>query len=453
MTVVRTFAVIIFLFLIPLHAQAAVQGFARLSLVEGNVQLRSEGDADWLPAAVNTPLIEGDSVWCPAGSRAEVQLADGSVVRLDGRTSLEVVDLEADFSRMYLGMGHIYVSTGTLRERSLQFDVYETSVKVYDRARFRIDIAADGEEEVSIFRGSVYVEGDGGKTRVRTGEMLTLDEARSEVSPLNPPDAWERWNRDRDRAQFERRAESPYLPEELAPYTDDLARNGRWVEVPEYGYCWQPTSSVGPDWAPYRVGRWVWRGDDYVWISYESWGWAPYHYGRWAFLPRRGWCWVPPRRGEVFWAPGYVGWVVTSDQVGWVPLAPGEVYYGRGDYGPTSVNITRVNVTNINATRVVYRNASVRNGAMFVRRDGFAAGKVSYVRPRERVEVLMRRRTAPTPDFRPRAPEARMPVVKPVPRSEMPPPTVGRLPARELRERMPRLQEQRPAVSPPAPGR
>ena len=105
MTVVRTFAVIIFLFLIPLHAQAAVQGFARLSLVEGNVQLRSEGDADWLPAAVNTPLIEGDSVWCPAGSRAEVQLADGSVVRLDGRTSLEVVDLETDFSRMYLGMG------------------------------------------------------------------------------------------------------------------------------------------------------------------------------------------------------------------------------------------------------------------------------------------------------------------------------------------------------------
>jgi hypothetical protein len=411
--------------------------------------MKGEGDTEWLPAAANTPLVEGDSVWCPGGSRAEVELADGSVVRLDGRTNIDIIDLGEDFSRFHVGMGHVYVHTGA-RGRSLQFDVFETSVRVDDRSTLRIDITDDGMEEVSIFRGSAYVEGDSGRTRVRTGEMLTMEEGRSEVSPLAPPDKWERWNRDRDRAEFERRVESAYLPEELGPYSDDLERNGSWVDVPEYGSCWRPTVILGADWAPYRVGRWVWRGDDYVWISYESWGWAPYHYGRWISVPRYGWCWVPPRRGDVYWSPGYVGWVVTNDTVGWVPLAPGEIYYGRGYYGRSSVNITQVNITTINTTQVVYRNAAVRNGAMFVRRDGFAAGRISYVRPQQGVDVLMRQRTAPVPEFRPQSREARMPVVKQVPRAKLPPPTVGRLPARELRERFPRLQEQRPVAPSPA---
>ena len=143
----------------------------------------------------------------------------------------------------------------------------------------------------------------------------------------------------------------------------------------EYGRVWTPRVVVSVGWAPYRVGRWIWRGGDYVWVSYEPWGWAPYHYGRWAFVASVGWCWVPPVRGAVYWGPGFVGWVQTPTYVSWVPLAPGEIYYGHGYYGPHSVNITNVNITNIQVTKVVYKNIHVHNAVTVIHHDTFVTGK------------------------------------------------------------------------------
>ncbi|HSW63155.1 MAG TPA: hypothetical protein VLH56_07595 [Dissulfurispiraceae bacterium] len=91
-----------------------------------------------------------------------------------------------------------------------------------------------------------------------------------------------------------------------------------------------------------------------------------------------GWFWVPPVTREVYWSPGYVGWVRTSDYVGWVPLAPGEIYYGRGNYGRNSVNITNININQVNITNV-YRNADVNNGATLVRRSTFATASPKIV--------------------------------------------------------------------------
>ena len=68
---------------------------------------------------------------------------------------------------------------------------------------------------------------------------------------------------------------------------------------------------------------------------------------------------MPPAVGAVYWGPGYVGWVVTPSYVAWVPLAPGEIYYGYGYYGPGSVNITTVNINTVSGHRN-YRNARHR---------------------------------------------------------------------------------------------
>ena len=96
-----------------------------------------------------------------------------------------------------------------------------------------------------------------------------------------------------------------------------------------------------------------------------------------------GWCWVPPVRGAVHWGPGYVGWVVTPTHVSWVPLAPREIYYGRGHYGPHSVNITNVNVTNINVEKVVYKNVKVTNAVTVIHRDTFVTGRHVDVKVQE----------------------------------------------------------------------
>jgi len=426
--------------LMPLDLFASMQGFARLSLIKGEVQIRIDESDDWVPAAVNTPLYEGDSVWVPKGGRTEIQLRDGSVIRLDGKTALDILKVDSDFIQFHLGMGRIYVRTGTSRQWNMQFDLPESTVKIDDRGRYRIEIHRDGDEEISVFRGAAYVEGYGDRTRVRSGEMLNLEEFRAEISPVNPQDAWDRWNSDRDARLPKRVVAEKRLPEELVVYEDELSSSGEWVYVREYGYVWRPVV-VASDWAPYRDGRWIYRGGEYVWISYEPWGWAPYHYGRWAVVAGFGWCWVPPARGDVFWAPGYVGWVTTPSHVGWVPLAPGETYYGRGHYGRHSVNVTNVTrITNITVDKTtnIYRNAGQRNAVTAVDRNSFVAGKGRYGRSSAdllRKDKVIAGRPEPRLDSR----AIRMPAIRNVSADNHPPASITRVRARELKERFPRV--------------
>jgi hypothetical protein len=63
-----------------------------------------------------------------------------------------------------------------------------------------------------------------------------------------------------------------------------------------------------------------------------------------------------------------VAWNISSSHVSWVPLAPGEIYYGNRYYGPQSVNINQVN---INIQKNVYINARVKDAVVTVQKDSF----------------------------------------------------------------------------------
>jgi hypothetical protein len=260
-----------------------------------------------------------------------------------------------------------------------------------------------------------------------------LEEGHSEVLPLNSPDDWEAWNVDRDRAQSRSARADTYLPDELRGNAAELDANGTWVSTPDYGTVWRPTVVVTNDWAPYRDGRWIWKGDDYVWLPYETWGWAPYHYGRWAVVSGFGWCWVPPARGDVYWGPGYVGWYRTGSHVGWTPLAPGEVFYGHRNYGRNSVNITNVN---INTTNVVYRNRTRPGGLTVMPHNDFLRGRNAFQQPARNPSVAVSVSVG-SPRIQPLR-ETRMPIVKQTP-PRVAPPRVEHRDNRELRDRFPRV--------------
>ena len=348
MRILKYLVLAFILFYFPTFSSGSTLGSLRISLIEGDVQVRIEDTGEWVPASINMPLMDGDHIWVPEGGRTELQLRDGTFLRLDENSALEILTVEKDSFQFYLTEGRSYANFRGLRETLLQIDTPDASIRAYDRSDFRIETTRDGYTDISVYRGIVDAENREGRTSVDGGKTLTLREGTyAELFPLGPPDEWERWNRKRDRRFTERRPPSRYLPDELQAYSSDFEENGRWVQVREYGYVWTPTVVVSVGWAPYRIGRWVWIGGDYVWVSYEPWGWAPYHYGRWAFISTIGWCWVPPARGAVYWGPGFVGWVRTPTYVSWVPLAPGEIYYGHGNYGPHSVNVTQVSITHI----------------------------------------------------------------------------------------------------------
>ena len=429
--------------LLPAYAHTATLGNVRISFLEGDVQMRTTEAGDWLPAAVNTPLDEGDELWVPEGGRMEFQLNTGTAVRLDQNSALQILTLERTSSQFYLSEGHIYVDYNAPRGNVIQFDTPVASLRSYDRSVFRVDVP-DQFTDVSVFRGSVDAEGSGGNTRVNAGRTLTLGEGReAELALIGRPDDWQNWNTERDRRFASRGDSYRYLPEELRAYSSDLDDNGRWVQVAEYGYVWI-LRAVAADWAPYRIGRWMWRGGDYVWISSEPWGWTPYHYGRWAFAPRIGWFWVPPRRGQVYWGPGYVGWVRTRDHVAWVPLAPREVYYGYGNYGPNSVDIRKRNVKEINITKITYRNVKVTNSVTVINHNTFVTGRREAVNIKEN-PFLTEKINIGRPDIKPeRASFA--PVVKTIQPAKLPPQQVNRIAVKELKQERRLVKEQNQSV-------
>lgn len=175
-------------------------------------------------------------------------------------------------------------------------------------------------------------------------------------------------------------------------FYDNIGSDGSWVEVADYGYCWQPSIAVSnTKWRPYSDGYWAYTDVGWTWVSYEDFGWATYHYGRWTRLRDRGWFWVPGRE----WGPAWVSWRTGGDYVGWAPLPPrggGEAAYENRpingqvdvefDIGPSyynfvdvryigepvlrerivepQLNITYISNT-VNVTNISYTNSVVYN--------------------------------------------------------------------------------------------
>ena len=121
-------------------------------------------------------------------------------------------------------------------------------------------------------------------------------------------------------------AAQPAPPSPDATYEafyDALSQYGSWVEMPGYGYVWQPLATVQDfPWRPYTMGHWVYTDDGWTWVSSEPFGWITYHYGRWMRTHTLGWVWVP---GEQ-WAPAWVSWRYGNNFVGWAPLPPEAVF-------------------------------------------------------------------------------------------------------------------------------
>ncbi|HSQ77873.1 MAG TPA: FecR family protein, partial [Nitrospirota bacterium] len=369
------YTILLGVLLLPAMVFADDLGLMRLSFIEGDVQALVKDTTDWTDAAINLPLSEGDRLWVPDDGRAELQIEGGVYVRGSGNTALDILTINRDSAQFYLDQGHIYINNRRGGIKTVQVDTPLSSLRSYDNSIMMIDVSdIDGATEVSVLKGYVYAENRAGATRVSAGNTLTIhSESNAEVAPIGSPDEWERWNSDRDRQLTAWGESSRYLPNELHEYSSDFDQNGQWDYTGEYGYVWAPTA-VPVGWAPYSYGSWIWIRGSYVWIDYDPWGWAPCHYGRWVFIGGRGWRWVPPAVGSVYWGPGFVGWIVTPTYVAWVPLAPGEVYYGHGYYGPGSVNITTVNVNTVFVNRT-YVNARVNNSVTVVQRETFGTGR------------------------------------------------------------------------------
>jgi len=139
-----------------------------------------------------------------------------------------------------------------------------------------------------------------------------------------------------------------------------------------------------------------------------------------------------------------VGWVRTRDHVAWVPLAPREVYYGYGNYGPNSVDIRKRNVREINITKITYKNVQVNNSVTVINNNTFVTGRREAVNVKENL-FLTEKISIGRPDIKPEK-ASFAPVVKTIEPAKLPPQQVNRIAVKELKQERRLVKEQNQSV-------
>ncbi|MEK6299551.1 MAG: FecR family protein [Acidobacteriota bacterium] len=332
---------------------------ARIDRVDGSVGIARVVDEntepDWDEATLNAPVSVGDRVYSREGSRASIALTGHNFVRMEPDTSLDVLALGDQRTQLALRGGSALFDVGALEPD----EFYEVAtpygaVDFTEPGLYQIGID-DGSAIISVLSGLAQVVGQGGSGYINKGQVFTLaSAAATEVlaSKLSPSlaggivDDYYRYRHptvyDGRYANYDTYLEDPFYYDPYRssascryvaadiPGLYDLDGYGDWSNLDGYGNSWAPRVASG--WAPFRSGSWdLYDAWGPTWVSTEPWGWAPYHYGRWAYVQER-WFWVPVevRTGRSY-SPAPVAFISlsSSNQIGWVPLGPGERYVPR----------------------------------------------------------------------------------------------------------------------------
>lgn len=397
----------------------------RLALIEGSVSMQPAGLNDWNAAPLNQPLTAGDTLWSDSGSRAELDLGEARV-RLDGRSGVGLVDLTDRVIQLRLDAGSLDVAVSEVADLdTFEIDAPGAAVSLLRPGEYRLTVDNAGSTSVAIRSGQAQVQsGDQQGFNLATGQRgLFSANGSYAITQAGPPDEFDLWCQQRQAHWAEEQAVAQYVSSDAVGY-QDLNDYGQWQQQPDYGYVWFP--QVAADWVPYSTGHWAWVGRwGWSWIDDAPWGFAPFHYGRWSHFGRR-WGWVPaPPHSRAVYAPALVAWIGGPGSggaaalgggvaVGWLPLAPGEVFVPA--YRASPRYLQKVNLSNsrqLNAALIAnvaanpgqpyrYANREVPGALTVVPQVTFTAG-----------QPVARHRIDPPLPWQSAAPSARVPAIVP----------------------------------------
>ena len=312
----------------------------RIAEVVGPVWQLDHEHGEWVEATRNHPVVCGDRLRTDRDGRAVVQIGSATL-RVAGFTEVEWLQLDDERVRLAVYAGSVGLRVHNA-ETAREHEIVALPGRFLPRTagHFRVD-RFDGASAGQAIVGEMVFEADDSRKRIDAGqrfEFWTRGEppVTYHDTVVATTDDFGLWLLDAERREPREALATRYVSPETTGW-EDLNRYGRWDRHPEFGVVWLPWS-VTVGWAPYRYGRWVWvRPWGWTWVDAMPWGFAPFHYGRWVWWGGR-WAWVPgPWVARPVYSPALVGWIGapnasigfsigTGPWVGWVPLAPHDVY-------------------------------------------------------------------------------------------------------------------------------
>ena len=274
----------------------------RLSYAEGTVEMVTDRGRE--NATMNVPLTEGDQITTGDNGWAEVQLEDGSTIRLAPSSQIIFSELGraasgATLTTVDLDGGEAEFKVSHRHGEQFAVTVGPRTILLEHSGRFRVTSDNHDPLEIAVFNGEVKLKDpdSGDQLAVKKGETFTLDPMDSAHYALNrgtEADDLDDWSQQRDDA-LSTYASADAANNVQSPYQyglNDLNYYGTYYDVAGYGWMWQPYGA-GLGWNPFINGYWTLTPYGYVWVSAYPWGWMPYRYGQWVFVNGSGWMWQP----------------------------------------------------------------------------------------------------------------------------------------------------------------
>jgi len=362
-------AVLTILLTISLFADSRAR-IVRLSDVEGTVQVDRNTGQGFEKAFLNMPISQGMRLQTQDDGRAEVEFEDGSTFRLtpDSQVDFDQLSLRdsgAKVSSVEIENGTAYLNFRGKSDDEFTLDFGDETLTATRPAHLRVRVS-DQQATLAVLKGEVSVSGPSGSVDLSRRKSATFDLSNDDqytVADNYESDPYDSWDKQQQQYQDRYMSSNSYTDTTYNYGMSDLNYYGNYVDVPGYGFLWQPYFT-GYGWDPYANGAWVfYPGYGYNWVSAYPWGWAPYHSGSWVFLPGQGW----------FWQPGgaWTGWNVVPRFVNPParynppkppPKAGGTVVVNHGPTPPVAPPVRKMTIRNDSAGLGVPRGSVLNLG-------------------------------------------------------------------------------------------
>jgi hypothetical protein len=141
---------------------AKVTPIAKVTYYTGDFRILQPGKDDWKKAVINESLQSGEKVKTQDESRGEVAFADGSIIRIDANSNLDIVELKKDktgqAAAAKVWSGRVWASVNKASKKT-KFELESpTAVAAVRGTVFRMSVADDKTTKVAVYSGEVKVE-------------------------------------------------------------------------------------------------------------------------------------------------------------------------------------------------------------------------------------------------------------------------------------------------------